>query len=56
MQFPHKGLILFLASGTILAVKLLTQLEDEQPDFASPHQYLATIWRDEGNDKDYLVR
>jgi tetratricopeptide (TPR) repeat protein len=49
-----KGLILFLMGRDDLAVKLLTQLEDEQPDFASPHQYLATIWRDEGKDKDYL--
>jgi hypothetical protein len=35
-------------------VKLLTQLEEEQPDFASPHRYPATIWLDENNDQSYL--
>jgi tetratricopeptide (TPR) repeat protein len=49
-----KALILFLMGRDSLAVKMLTQLEDEQPDFSSPHYYLATIWRDENRDKDYL--
>lgn len=49
-----KALILFHAGKTADAVRLLTQLESDQPAFASPHRYLATIWRSEGSDGAYL--
>ncbi len=49
-----KGLILFHAGKTDQAIKLLTQLENEEPDFASPHRYLAVIWLAENRDATYL--
>jgi len=49
-----KALILFHAGKNGEAVRLLTQLEDEQPDFASTHRYLATIRLAEGADAAYL--
>lgn len=49
-----KALILFHAGKTDRAVKLLTQLEDERPDFASVHRYLAVVWLAENRDADYL--
>lgn len=49
-----KGLILFHAGKTDQAIKLLTQIENEQPDFASPHRYLAVIWLAENRDTSYL--
>jgi tetratricopeptide (TPR) repeat protein len=49
-----KALILFHAGKAAEAIRLLTQIEDEQPDFASPHRYLATIWRDDNRDQLYL--
>jgi tetratricopeptide (TPR) repeat protein len=49
-----KALILYYAGNRAEAVKLLTQLEDDSPGFASPHQYLAMIWFLGGEDADYL--
>ncbi len=49
-----KGLILFHAGQREQAIKLLSQLEKDQPEFAAPHRYLATIWLATGNDADYL--
>jgi Tfp pilus assembly protein PilF len=49
-----KGIILFHAGDKDQAVKLLTQLEQDQPGFAAPHRYLATIWLAAGDDADYL--
>jgi Tfp pilus assembly protein PilF len=49
-----KGLILFYAGKTGQAVELLTQLEEDQPAFASPHRYLATIWLAKGADTAFL--
>jgi len=49
-----KALILFHGGQNDQAVRLLTQLEDEQPNLASIHRYLATIWLAEGSDTAYL--
>jgi Tfp pilus assembly protein PilF len=49
-----KGIILFHAGEKGQAVKLLTQLEQDQPGFAAPHRYLATIWLAAGDDAAYL--
>lgn len=49
-----KALILFHAGQIDRAVKLLTQLEDERPDFGSVHRYLAVVWLAENRDADYL--
>jgi tetratricopeptide (TPR) repeat protein len=49
-----KALILFHEGRKDDAIKLLTRIEDEQPDFASPHSYLAAIWLNEDNDLAYL--
>jgi len=49
-----KALILFYAGHRAEAVKLLTQLEDDSPGFASPHQYLAMIRLLGGEDAAYL--
>ena len=49
-----KGLILFYAGQTDAALALLHQLEQAQPQFASPHHYLAVIERARGNDAAFL--
>ena len=49
-----KGVILFHSGNKAQAVKLLTQLEEDQPGFAAPHRYLAMIWLASGNDAAYL--
>jgi Tfp pilus assembly protein PilF len=49
-----KGLILFHAGKTDQAVSLLRQLEEDQPDFSSPHRYLAAIWLAKGADASFL--
>ncbi len=49
-----KGLILFYAGQEKQAIELLTQLENDQPLFSSPHDYLQAIWFDIGNDASYL--
>jgi tetratricopeptide (TPR) repeat protein len=49
-----KALILFHAGQRRQAVKILTQLEKDQPGFAAPHRYLAAIWLAAGDDASYL--
>jgi len=49
-----KGLILFIAGQTDQAVELLRQIEAAEPDFLSPHAYLATVFLGTGDYKDYL--
>jgi tetratricopeptide (TPR) repeat protein len=50
-----KGLILFYAGNTDQAVALLKQLGASEPDFLSPHTYLATISASQGNWPQYLA-
>jgi tetratricopeptide (TPR) repeat protein len=50
-----KGLILFYAGNTDQAVALLKQLEASEPDFLSPHNYLALIYLSQGNWPQYLA-
>src|SRR6202451_2925936 len=50
-----KGLILFYAGNTDQAVALLKQLEASEPDFLSPHTYLAIIYSSQGNWPQYLA-
>ncbi|MGD0401704.1 MAG: tetratricopeptide repeat protein [Candidatus Acidiferrales bacterium] len=50
-----KGLILFYAGNTEQAVDLLKQLEASEPDFLSPHTYLAIIYASQGNWPQYLA-
>jgi Tfp pilus assembly protein PilF len=49
-----KALILFHAGNRVAAKRLLSQLEADQPLFASPHSYRAYIALIEGDDKTYL--
>jgi Tfp pilus assembly protein PilF len=49
-----KGLILFLAGQKEEAVSLLRQLEASEPNFLSPHSYLAVIALATGDYKNYL--
>jgi tetratricopeptide (TPR) repeat protein len=49
-----KGLILFYTGREKQAIELLTQLENDQPLFSSPHDYLQAIWFDTGNYASYL--
>jgi tetratricopeptide (TPR) repeat protein len=49
-----KGLILFLAGQKEEAVSLLEQLESSEPNFLSPHSYLAVIALATGDYKSYL--
>jgi Tfp pilus assembly protein PilF len=44
-----KGLILFYGGHTDQAIVLLKQLEASEPDFLSPHNYLAFIYLVQGN-------
>jgi tetratricopeptide (TPR) repeat protein len=50
-----KGLILFYAGYTDQALALLKPLEASEPDFLSPHNYLALIYLVEGNWPQYLA-
>lgn len=50
-----KGLILFYAGYTDRAIALLTQLEAAEPDFLSPHNYLAVIYLAQGKSREYLA-
>ncbi|MGH6889022.1 MAG: hypothetical protein ACREHF_07480 [Rhizomicrobium sp.] len=49
-----KGLILYHAGQTGRAVNLLTQVEEDHPNFASPHRYLAMIWLTMGENSSFL--
>jgi tetratricopeptide (TPR) repeat protein len=50
-----KGLILFHSGQKEQAVTLLKQIETAEPDFLSPHNYLAIIYFMEGDYRQYLV-
>jgi Tfp pilus assembly protein PilF len=50
-----KGLILYNAGRRNEAVILLKQLERSEPDFLSPHNYLAGIYLDEKDYSNYLA-
>jgi Flp pilus assembly protein TadD len=50
-----KGLILFHAGQSNQAAELLHRVETSDPDFLSPHNYLALIALDEKNYKEYLA-
>ena len=50
-----KGLILFYGGDTGQAIALLKQLEASEPDFLSPHNYLALIYLSQGNWQQYLA-
>jgi Tfp pilus assembly protein PilF len=49
-----KGLMLFYDGKGEEAVALLKRLEQAEPDFYSPHLYLASIYRAHGDDRDYI--
>jgi tetratricopeptide (TPR) repeat protein len=49
-----KGDILWYAGRTEEAVTLLKQLEQSEPDFLSPHNYLASIYLEQKNDPAFL--
>ena len=49
-----KGLMLFYDGRDEEAVALLKRLEQAEPGFYSPHLYLASIYRAQGDDRDYL--
>ena len=50
-----KGLILLIAGNDHEGVALLRQLESVQPDYLSPHSYLASYYLAHGNAPDYVV-
>jgi Tfp pilus assembly protein PilF len=50
-----KGLVLFHAGQTKQAAELLKQLAAAEPDFLSPHNYLATIHLAQGEYPQYLA-
>jgi Tfp pilus assembly protein PilF len=50
-----KGLVLFHAGQTGQAAELLKQLAATEPDFLSPHNYLATIHLVQGEYPQYLA-
>ena len=50
-----KGLILFHNGQKEQAIALLKQIESTEPDFLSPHNYLAIIYFVQGNYGQYLV-
>jgi tetratricopeptide (TPR) repeat protein len=50
-----KGVILFYGGSTDQAIALLKQLEASDPDFLSPHNYLAFIYLVQGNWPQYLA-
>jgi tetratricopeptide (TPR) repeat protein len=50
-----KGLILFHNGQKEQAVALLKQVENTEPDFLSPHNYLSTIYFLQGDYRQYLA-
>jgi Tfp pilus assembly protein PilF len=50
-----KGLVLFHSGQTRQASELLKQLAAAEPDFLSPHEYLATVHLGQGEYSQYLV-
>jgi Tfp pilus assembly protein PilF len=50
-----KGLILFHNREKEQAITLLKQIESTEPDFLSPHNYLAIIYFTQGDYRQYLV-
>ncbi|HTR67122.1 MAG TPA: tetratricopeptide repeat protein [Terriglobales bacterium] len=50
-----KGLILLLAGQTDSAVELLKQLEASDPEFLSPHRYLAEFYLSSRRGRDFLA-
>lgn len=50
-----KGLILFHNGQKEQAIALLKQIESTEPDFLSPHNYLAIIYFTQGDYRQYLV-
>jgi tetratricopeptide (TPR) repeat protein len=50
----NKGLILFYAGRTSEALTILEQLASAEPHLRSPHEYLATIYLDQGRMADFL--
>jgi tetratricopeptide (TPR) repeat protein len=50
-----KGLILFHSGQKEQAVTLLKQIETTEPDFLSPHNYLALIYFLQGDYRQYLA-
>ena len=50
-----KGLILFHSGQKEQAVTLLKQVENTEPDFLSPHNYLALIYFLQGDYRQYLA-
>ena len=50
-----KGLLLFNAGRQKLAVDLLKKMEATEPEFASPHRYLADIYFQTGDYPHYLA-
>jgi Tfp pilus assembly protein PilF len=49
-----KALILYYAGKENQAIGLLRQLEQTEPQFASPHRYLSIIYRARGEDADFV--
>ena len=50
-----KGLILFAAGQQSQSVELLKQIEATDPAFLSPHSYLATVYLEMKNFREYLL-
>ena len=50
-----KGAILFDAGRVSEATALLKQLEENEPDFVSPHRYLKVIYRQTADYPHYLI-
>jgi|HubBroStandDraft_5_1064220.scaffolds.fasta_scaffold27763_2 Tfp pilus assembly protein PilF len=50
-----KGLVLFHSGQAAQASELLTQLSAAEPDFLSPHAYLATVHLGQGEYPQYLA-
>jgi len=50
-----KGLVMFHAGQTQQAVELLKQLVAAEPEFLSPHNYLATVHLAQGESPQYLA-
>ncbi len=50
-----KGLLLYHAGHPDQGIALLKQLEAAEPGFFSPHNYLAEMYREAGNDRGFLA-
>ena len=50
-----KGLALFCAGRIAEAVTLLTDMTQREPDYLSPHAYLAYLYLAQGDDPGYLA-